>query len=110
MIVFKKQLAKEIHECTGYTVDEAKMFLDALQKVVYRHLKNGNDVKLFQGLTLKIQRKKSYKTYSGALKKDVIVPEHAIIKAVVSPYLREYVRHFGEKNDYKENVLYEHDM
>lgn len=99
MRISKQQLIREIHEETGYTVYDLREVFRVMQQLVYDHMKNMDEVHIFEGLTLSGTKRAAHKHHSE-FGGDFEMPEYVGPKATFTDGIKYYLRGFKEiKND-----------
>lgn len=97
MKITRKQLIDEIAEETKYTLTDIKNVFRTMQKIVYQHMKDTDDVRIFEGVTLSGVKSKPHKHHSGLFGSVTMEEEHVIPKATFSEGFRFFLR--GIKED-----------
>lgn len=99
MRITRKQLVHEIADETGYTYSAVKKVMLVMQRLVYNHMKNMDEVHLFDGINLSGVIKKGHmhhSEYGG----DFEMPDYIGPKATFSEGLRYYMRGLKGYRDY----------
>ena len=101
MKITKKQLIHEIADRTGYTLCDIEEVFRVMQRLILTHMKNMDEVQLFNGLNLSGVIKKGHRHHSeyGG---DFDIPDYVGPRVTFSQGLRYYLRGIKGYRDYDE--------
>lgn len=85
------EMIKEIAVKTGFTQKDTKAVIDAMKDVVYGTLANGEEVKVFDGLTMTTVSKDARVCRNPRTGETVNVPAKRTPKAKIGKHLKDAV-------------------
>lgn len=86
------EMIKEIATKTGFTQKDTKTVIDAMKDVVYGTLANGEEVKVFDGLTMTTVSKDARVCRNPRTGESINVPAKKAVKAKIGKHLKEAVQ------------------
>ena len=92
MKISKQQLIREIAEKTEYPVYSIQEVFTVLQQLVYDHMRNMDDVHIFEGVTLSGVIKKAHMHTINSFGGVIEMPDYVTPKATFSDGLKHYLR------------------
>ena len=88
----RKDFIKLVADETGYTQKATKEFLEALQDIVYREMKNGNEIKIFDSITLYAKDTAEKIGRNPKTGETIVLPQHLSPKAKFGTGIRRYLK------------------
>ena len=85
------EMIKEIATKTGFTQKDTKAVIDAMKEVVYGTLANGEEVKVFDGLTMITASRDARVCRNPQTGEPVNVPAKRTVKAKIGKHLKDAV-------------------
>ena len=79
-MINKVDLYKEIAAKTGFAWTNVKEVMDVMSDIVVEHLKNLEEVKIFEGVSIAPTFVEEKKQYVPLLKEERIIPAHINVK------------------------------
>lgn len=90
MTIKKDVFVTDIHDLTGYTKSEIRLFLDAMKQVIIKHARRGESIQLFEGLNIHsdIIPEHDIRLPDGSV---VTVPERPKVNVRIGPCFKEAI-------------------
>ena len=87
----KDVFVTDIHDLTGYTKSEVRMFLSALQQVVIKHLRRGESIQLFGGFKIKAKTipEREKRLPNGSI---ITIPEHVNVNVKIGKVMKDALK------------------
>lgn len=92
MKISKQQLIREVADKTGFAVYALQDALNAMQQIVYDHMRDMDEVHIFEGVTLSGVICKAHTHHINSFGDDIEMPDYVTPKATFSDGLKYYLR------------------